>query len=108
MDTYTISPSTNSSKKYDVVRQNSTRKISFGAYGYSDYTNPTLYPTATLIQKHAEQKKVNYIKRHSVNEDWRDLNKAGTWARYILWNKNTVHQSARDMEQRFHIKIKIK
>ena len=42
MNTYTISPSKNSTKKYDVSQLNSKKKItSFGAKGYSDYTKPT-------------------------------------------------------------------
>ena len=99
METYLISPSTNVSKKFDVMQLNKKKKItSFGAKGYSDYTKPT---------ENNEQKKLNYIKRHSVNENWNDLTKAGTWARYMLWNKPTLHASAKDMKKRFKIKIQI-
>ena len=99
MNTYTISPSKNSTKKYDVSQLNSKKKItSFGAKGYSDYTKPT---------ENNEQKKLNYIKRHSVNENRNDLTKAGTWSRYLLWNKPTLHESAKDMKKRFKIKIQI-
>lgn len=98
MDAYLLAPSTTASKKYDVFAQRSGKRIvSFGAKGYSDYTIPT---------GNNEQKKVNYIKRHAVNEDWTDLTKAGTWARFILWNKHTVEESAKDMERRFYIHIK--
>ena len=97
MNTYTISPSKNSTKKYDVSQLNTKKKItSFGAKGYSDYTKPT---------ENNEKKKENYIKRHSVNEDWNDLSKAGTWARYILWNKPTINESIKNMEQKFQVKI---
>ena len=42
MNTYIISKSKNSTKKYDVFQQNSKKKmLSFGAKGYSDYTIPT-------------------------------------------------------------------
>ena len=95
---YQISPSTNSRKKYDVVRLNPVKKItSFGAKGYLDFT----------LTNNDEQKKRNYIKRHSVNEDWSDLSKPGTWSRFLLWNKRTINESARDMEQKFNIKIKV-
>ena len=99
METYLISPSTNTHKKFDVMQLNNNKKItSFGAKGYSDYTKPT---------ENNEQKKLNYIKRHSVNENWHDLTKAGTWSRFMLWNKPTLHESAKDMKRRFNINIKL-
>ena len=69
------------------------KKISFGAKGYSDYT----------IHKD-DHRKNNYIKRHQ-NEDWEDLRKAGTWSRFLLWNKPTLKASIIDMERKFNIKI---
>jgi hypothetical protein len=88
-------------KKYDAIiyyydsnKIINQKKINFGAKGYSDYT----------IHKDPKRKD-NYIKRHQVNEDWSDLEKAGTWSRYILWNKPTLNQSIKDMEQRFKVKI---
>jgi hypothetical protein len=72
------------------------KKIWFGAAGYEDYTmhkNPA--------------RKFRYITRHSIREDWTDLGKSGTWARFILWNKPTLEESARDMEKQFNIKIKV-
>lgn len=80
-------------KKYCVVTPNG-KKISFGASGYSDFT----------INKDPNRKS-NYIKRHQVREDWTDLNKAGTWSRYLLWNKPTLESSIRDMENKFGIQI---
>ncbi len=80
-------------KKYDAIFSNG-KKISFGAKGYSDFT----------IHKD-EQRRINYIKRHEVNENWNDLLKAGTWSRYILWNKPTLNQSIRDMERIFNVQI---
>ena len=71
--------------------------ISFGAKGYSDYT----------IHKDPKRKE-NYIKRHQVNEDWNDLNKAGTWSKYLSWNKPTLQDSIKNMENKFDIKIKRK
>lgn len=83
------------SKKYDAIFPNG-KKISFGAKGYSDFI---------MDPKHDEQRRINYIKRHEVNENWNDLLKAGTWSRYILWNKPTLNQSIRDMERLFNIQI---
>ena len=92
MNVYIIRKSTLKTKKYDVF--NNKKKISFGASGYTDFTT-----------NHDIIKKINYIKRHIVNEDWTNLNKAGTWSRFILWNKKTIDESIKDMEHHFKIKI---
>ena len=93
MLTYYIYGSTNRSKKYDIYDNNDKKLLSFGATGYYDF------PT-----HQDEARKERYIKRHQ-KEDWTDLNKAGTWARFILWNKPTMNESILDMEHRFKIKI---
>jgi len=90
---YKLSRSTRKDKKYMVVLPDN-KKIHFGAAGYSDFT----------INKDVDRKK-NYILRHQINEDWGDLKKAGTWSRFILWNKETIKDSVKDMEKRFNIKI---
>ena len=67
-------------------------KTHFGAAGMSDFT------------KHKdEERKKNYIARHSVNEDWSDPVKAGTLSRYILWNKKTLEASIKDYKRRFRV-----
>jgi hypothetical protein len=79
-------------KKYDVINENG-KTISFGDNRYSDFT------------KHKDDtRRELYIKRHE-NEDWTDLNKAGTWSKYILWNKPTLKESIKDMEKQFNISI---
>ena len=92
MNTYHIWGSTNKSKKYDIY-YNDKKLLSFGATGYSDF------PT-----HQDEARKERYIKRHQ-KEDWTDLNKAGAWAKGVLWNKPTIRESILDMEHRFKIKI---
>eukprot|EP00438_Fugacium_kawagutii_P004488 Skav200087 [mRNA] locus=scaffold694:98053:98340:+ [translate_table: standard] len=89
-----IQKSSNPSKKYDAIVDG--KKISFGASGYSDFT------------KHKdEDRKQLYITRHKKNEDWTKLN-AGSFSRYILWNKPTITSSIKDMERKFNIDIKYK
>lgn len=39
----------------------------------------------TFIDGASEETKRNYIKRHKVNENWRDFKSAGALSRYILW-----------------------
>ena len=53
-------------------------------------------------------KKENYIARHApLNEDWtyRGLMTPGFWARWLLWNKDTIDKSIRDIELRFNVNI---
>jgi len=94
MTIFILNKSKSKSKKYDVYEYNTLKKVvSFGASGYSDY------PTHK-----DEARKERYLKRHQ-KEDHGDLSKAGTWARFILWNKPSLEESILDMEHRFRIKI---
>lgn len=68
----------------------------FGATGYSDFT----------IHKD-EERKQRYIARHEKNENWNDLRTAGTWSRFILWNRPTIKESIKNMETKFYVKMKI-
>jgi len=73
--------------------------VKFGARGYSDYT-----------MHGSEARKSSYLKRHRARETWTlnggGLYTAGFWSRWILWNKPTVRQSARDLQKRY-TKLKI-
>jgi hypothetical protein len=98
MNDYYLEKSDNKKHKYMVHFINPKTKklntIRFGASGYDDF----------IISKGNEDKKKNYIKRHS-KEDWSDLEKAGTWSRFLLWNKKSLKASIKDMGNRFGIKI---
>lgn len=52
-----------------------------------------------------DKKKLNYIKRHSVREDFNNLSTAGAWSRWLLWGERTLQKSIRKMETLFNIKI---
>lgn len=86
--------------KYKVTLP-SGKTVKFGASGYGDYIQYSKSNKVTALIK-----KKSYISRHKVNENWKDLTKPGTWARYILWNKSTLHSSMRNMENKFGIRIK--
>ena len=90
---YRLSISKTKFKKYDIITPQQ-KKISFGDIRYSDFT-----------QHRDDDRKHRYLIRHQKNEDWMDLNTAGCWSRWLLWNKLTLHQSIDDMENRFKIKI---
>lgn len=79
-------------KKYRAILKK--KKIDFGAKGMSDFT----------IHNDPERKQ-RYLDRHRKNEDWTDINTAGYWARWALWNKDTLERSLADIEKREGIKI---
>lgn len=88
-------------KKKDNEKKKYGKILYFGQNGYRDYT---LISAEDGKQEEAEHIKAIYLKRHK-GEDWSDLSKAGCWARYLLWNLPTMQESAKDMEDRFNIKI---
>ena len=90
-----LQKSSNKDKKYDAYVDG--KKVSFGATGYSDFT-----------QHKDEDRKKSYIARHKTNQNWNDLKTAGAWAKNLLWNKPTISASIRDMEKKFNIDIKKK
>ena len=94
---YVIANSRRRGKRYVVIPIGieGARIVHFGSSEHDNYT----------IHKD-DARKLRYLQRHS-NEDWEDLNSAGAWARYILWNYKTIPRSIRDMEDKFGIKIKL-
>lgn len=91
MDHYYLYRSSRNGKKLMVTHQGNT--IHFGQKGADDM----------LIHKN-EDRKNRYISRHKW-EDWTDLTKAGSWARWILWNLPTLKESIKNMEKKFNIRI---
>lgn len=86
-------------KKYTVrlVRKDGERTtIHFGAKGYDDYTT------------HGDdERKKRYLARHAPRENWgaRGVETAGFWSRWLLWNKQTLEKSMRDVEKRFGVRF---
>jgi hypothetical protein len=65
-------------------------------------------PKATQYPIHRDKsKRAAYIKRHQVNENWRDPYSAGFWSRWLLWNKKTISASAKWIEQQFGFPVTI-
>ena len=93
-----ITKSKRKNKKYDVLDSDKIKIISFGDSRYQDYT----------IHKDSERK-TNYLSRHKTNENWSltGIHSAGFYSRWILWNKTTLDNSIRDVNQRFNINIKL-
>ena len=64
-------------KKYVIRFQEPTMAIHFGSKG-----------SKTYLDHHDTLKRENYLKRHSVNEDWTKVN-AGSLSAYLLWGDST-------------------
>ena len=82
MKLVSIKPSSNVDKKLMATfEQDNGRTITthFGARNYYDYTK--YYKKDKEL---AKQKKVSYLARHKVNEDWNDVTSAGALSRWIL------------------------
>ena len=69
-----------------------TRTVHFGSAGASDYT-----------QHRDPARKQQYLARHAPREHWENPMTAGALARWILWNKETLHSSIQDYIRRFNL-----
>jgi len=78
-------------KRLTAIFSNGSR-IDFGLKGGSTYID------------HGDNiKRINYIKRHKVNENWDKIN-AGSLSRYILWGDSTdLNKNIQDFKRRFNI-----
>ena len=93
-----ITKSRKKDKKFDAVIDGK-KTISFGAKGYSDFT-----------QHKDSERKQRYLNRHKQNENWNDPKTAGFYAAHVLWNKPTLKASVADINKRFpklHVKLNI-
>jgi hypothetical protein len=94
-----IKHSSKKDKKYDAIIDGK-KTVSFGAAGASDYT----------IHKD-DARKQRYIDRHKNREVWtkEGLKTAGFYAKNVLWNKPTIQESIKDLNNKYKdIKFKLK
>lgn len=93
-----IKPSTNKMKKYDAFFEypdGSTKKVSFGARGYSDY-----------LKHKSKTRRNRYITRHRANENWNQPDSPGALSRWILWpdgDAPTLDSAIQSFRQRFSL-----
>lgn len=93
---YLLTHAESPSKKYMIITPEG-KAIQFGQRGAEDFTI------------HGDdERKLRYLKRHFSREDWTDLNSAGMWSAWLLWNKRTIGESIKDIEKSFGIKIRKK
>lgn len=93
-----ILPSNDNKTKYTAYFNinNKLKKVKFGAFGYGDY--PHWY---SIDPNYAYNKKINYIKRHSVNEKYDSPYTKSSLSLFILWNKPTIKDSIKDYINNF-------
>jgi hypothetical protein len=70
------------------------KHITFGAFGYEDFT-----------QHGDKERKRLYLNRHRKREDWNNPKTAGALSRWILWNKPTLEESINSYIKKFHMHI---
>lgn len=78
--------------------------IHFGQKGFKDF----IIYNKLLGKEGADEKRKNYIKRHSkMGEDWgkKGIESAGFWSRWLLWEGRTLEDSIRIIEDKFNVKI---
>ena len=93
-----VTKSKKKDKKFDAIIDGK-KTISFGAKGYSDFT-----------QHKDPERKQRYLNRHKKNENWNDPKTAGFYATNILWNKQSIKSSVADTNKhhtKLHIKLNI-
>ena len=89
--------STRPSKKLMAVftlQNGRTRTVHFGAAGASDHT-----------QHRDPVRKQRYLARHAPREDWTKPMTAGALARWVLWDKETLHEGVAGYLRRFGLAI---
>jgi len=90
-----ITPSSDSEKKLDVKLETDSgreKTVRVGARGMDDFTKTG-----------DEAQKARYINRHHSRENWAlsGVLSSGFWARWLLWNKESLGASKRDVLERF-------
>ena len=100
MKLITVKPSSKSDKKYEAHFKNGdkTKVVHFGGKNYMDYIK-----YSQVNHQLADEKRLNYIKRHDVNEVWSDPTTPGTLSRYILWEKRTLPEAIKAFKSRFNV-----
>ena len=82
-------------KKYEIVLMIDGKKISIH---FGSNVSKTFVEGATL------EKRNNYLKRHSVNENWNEIN-PGSLSAGILWgDSDDIQENLKDYMKEFNIK----
>lgn len=75
-----------------------TAHFSNGKRVHFGLQNPSI---GTYIDHKNPHIKINYIKRHRVNENWSDPYKPGTLSRYLLWEYTNLNNAILEYNKKF-------
>jgi hypothetical protein len=92
LPTVKLSKSKTKGKKWTVTI--GSRRVSFGASGYLDYT-----------QHKDPVRRAAYIARHATRENWNDPSTAGFWSRWLLWERPTIAEAKKEITRRSGIRF---
>jgi hypothetical protein len=86
-------------KKWRVIIDGKTKNkktIHFGSKGMEDYTI-----------HNDDLRKLRYTNRHKKRENWNKsgIKTAGFWSKHLLWNKKTIRDSIKDIENKYNVDI---
>lgn len=85
-----------------VIKSNRIGKRFVAIFSNGEKTHFGSSVGSTYIDNHDKTKRINYLKRHQVNEDWNDPYKPGTLSAFILWGKNTnILDNIKDFNKMF-------
>jgi len=90
-----LKKSTSLGKKYSFIYKddNVGRIIHFGSKS-----------SVTYVEGASEEKKKAYIARHTVNENWNEIN-PGSLSRFILWgDSRSIRTNLENYKKRFNLK----
>ena len=59
----------------------------------------------TYVDGRTDSEKRAWIARHRQNKNYNNPHSGIYWARHLLWNKESLKQSIKDMEKKLNIKI---
>lgn len=88
----------------DIVKSKSKNKRFTAIFRDGSRVNFGLKGGSTYIDHGDNIKRINYLKRHKVNEDWTNPKTAGALSAYILWGSSKdINKNIQDYKRRFNL-----
>ena len=92
--TYILERSNRKGKRYVLIKDNGD-SIHFGSDVGKTFADG----------ERTDNEKENWIARHSVNKNYHNKNSPIFYSKNLLWNKDTLEKSIRDIENKLNVKI---
>ena len=87
----------------DIVKSKTKNKRFTAIFRDGSRVNFGLKGGSTYIDHGENIKRINYLKRHKVNENWDKIN-AGSLSRYVLWcDSKNINVNIQDYKRRFNL-----